>query len=78
MEGLLKVRLGWARYLEREKLRIISNQESSTGVMRSRKHPVQSAPFLSPGKVLNKKEDFAAVTENTGLVRTAMPALIDS
>ena len=39
---------------------------------------MQSAPFLSPGKVLNKKEDFAAVTENTGLVRTAMPALIDS
>ena len=33
---------------------------------------------LSPGKVLNKKEDFGAVTENTGLARTAMPALIDS
>ena len=42
--------------------------------------PVPVHPLsLSPGKVLNKKEDFgAAVTENTGLARTAMPALIDS
>ena len=37
---------------------------------------------LSPRKVLvlilNEKEDFGAVTENTGLAGPAVPALIDS
>ena len=68
-----------------------ANQTTSYGVMSSRKQPMHyfASPTqyqctlslsLSPRKVLvlNEKEDFGAVTENTGLTEPAVPALIDS